>query len=243
MTKEREFYLFEQGEKYFSEKKLSLSLKHFNELIEINPQHVDGHYKLASIYYQQGKISLAIKFFRKVLELDENYTDAAISLSVLLNDIGQYDEAKKVFEVQSLKIKRSEEGGIIDPHINRKFGFKHFELGDLYFGYDRYDEALFEYEKSLRLNPDSPDSIVQIAKVYAKKGHVTKALELLRKAKVEHPNHLSIRVSLGILLFGNGNVIEAEEEWSKVVEKDPKNSDALMYLKLAQTATETSIKI
>ena len=46
---------------------------------------------------------------------------------------------------------------------------------------------------------------------------------------------------MGILHYGNGNIIEAQAEWEKVLIKDPKNEEALMYLNLAKAATETKL--
>ena len=62
------------------------------------------------------------------------HTDAAICLSVLFNDIGKYDEAKKVFEQanQSITIKQAS-GDLKDlvpryqtmrgKHVERRFGW------------------------------------------------------------------------------------------------------------------------
>src|SRR4051812_25935432 len=53
---------------------------------------------LATIYYDQGKFSKAIKTFKRALEIDPTYTDASVGLSIILNDLGKYDEGRKVFE-------------------------------------------------------------------------------------------------------------------------------------------------
>ncbi len=105
------------------------------------------------------------------------------------------------------------------------------------------DEALFEFNKSIGLNPENLEIRVKMAKVYAKKGFVSKAFEELKKLKNEHPTFAPARLALGVLLYGNGNIIEAQNEWERVLAIEPKNSEAEMYLNLSQTATETSLKI
>ena len=48
-------------------------------------------------YYLHGNLSKAIASFKKILADDPKHTDAAISLSIIYNDIGKYDEAKRIY--------------------------------------------------------------------------------------------------------------------------------------------------
>lgn len=129
-----------------------------------------------------------------------------------------------------------------DKHINKKFASKHFELADLYLSYNRYDEALFEFNKVVALDSENLEARIKIAKVYAKKGFLAKALEELRTLRNEQPAFAPARIALGVLHYGNGNIIEAQTEWEKVLLKDPFNAEATMYLNLSRTATETTLK-
>ena len=53
---------------------------------------------LATIYYDKGQFSKAIKTFKRALEIDPTYTDASVGLSIILNDLGRYEEGKEVFQ-------------------------------------------------------------------------------------------------------------------------------------------------
>ena len=200
---------------------------------------------LANVFHINGEIGKAIKAFSKVLSLNPEHTDAAISLSVLYNDIGQYEDARKVFEMANDRVKgkgKTANGITEDKHINKKFASKHYEIADLYLSYNRYDEALFEYNKVIALDPENLEAKIKIAKVYAKKGFIAKAIEELRVLKNEEPNYAPARIALGVIHYGNGNVLEAQTEWEKVLLKDPFQSEASMYLNLSRTATETNLK-
>lgn len=214
-----------------------------NEIIESDDKNIDALFILANIFHINGEIGKAIKAFNKVLALNPEHTDAAISLSVLYNDIGKYDEAKKVFDSANDRVKGKKKGqGLIeDKHINKKFASKHFELADNYLAYNRFDEALFEFNKVISLDPENLDARIKVAKVYAKKGFITKAIEELKTLKNEEPNFHPARIALGVLYYGNGNVLEAQSEWEKVLLKDPYNSEANMYMNLSKTATETRL--
>ena len=111
----------------------------------------------------------------------------------------------------------------------------------MYLTYNRYDEALFEFNKAIQLDSTNLDARVKIAKVYAKKNFISKAFDELKRLKTEEPSFLPGRVALGILYYGNGHILEAQMEWEKVLARDPHHQEALMYMNLSKTATETSI--
>ena len=111
----------------------------------------------------------------------------------------------------------------------------------MYFTYNRYDEALSEYNKVSSLDPLNLEVRVKIAKTFSKKGYVSKAFEVLRNIKSEDPNFIPARVALGLLHFGKGNTLEAQSEWQNALLKDPKNEEVLMYLNLSKSATETNL--
>jgi tetratricopeptide (TPR) repeat protein len=236
--------LLKAARDYFEKQEYKKAQVVLNDIVELDDKNVDAFFLLANIFHINGEIGKAIKAFTKVLNLSPEHTDAAISLSVLYNDIGQYEEAKKVFETASERIKGKNKGsGLLeDKHINKKFASKHFELAEMYFSYNRYDEALFEYNKVISLDPTDLDARIKIAKTYARKGFISKAIEELRLLKNEEPNFAPARVALGVIHYGNGNVLEAQSEWEKVLLKDPFHSEASMYLNLSRTATETNFR-
>ena len=204
---------------------------------------VEVYFSLANMFHQKGEIGKAIKSFNKVLEFNPFHTDAAISLSVLYNDIGHYESAKKIFEQADRRVKGGTTGtGLMeDKHINRKFALKHYELAEMYMSYQRYDEALFEYNKTISLDPSNLEPRIKVAKVYAKKKFFNKAFDELKRLKNEYPKCLEARMALGILYYGSGKVIEAQNEWEKVLSLDPRHNEAKMYLNLSRAATETTL--
>ena len=154
MELQRELELLTKGSSCFDRAEYQKALTILNEVIEINPKNTQAYFLIANIFHLKGQIGKSIKAFSKVLELDPGHTDAAISLSVIYNDIGRYSDAKAIFEKANENVKKKKGHQIPeDPHINKKFALKHFELAELYLTYNRYDEALFEYNKSVGLIP------------------------------------------------------------------------------------------
>src|SRR5882672_8810217 len=125
---------------YFKENKYALAEPLLNQLILKNAKSPEVFQMLGTIYYDQGKFNKAIRGFKRALELEPTYTDASVGLSIILNDIGKYEEGRKVFEeARSLLNKQSANE---DPYINEKFSIKHDELGEMYFSHGRFKEAL-----------------------------------------------------------------------------------------------------
>ena len=93
------------------------------------------------------------------------------------------------------------------------------------------------------LDPDNLEIRIKVAKTYAKKGFTSKAFEELKRLKNEHPAYMPARIALGLLYYGNGNIIEAQAEWQNVLSRDPNHPDAVMYLQLSRSATETTVTI
>ncbi|MBT3584162.1 MAG: hypothetical protein HN509_04610 [Halobacteriovoraceae bacterium] len=253
--------LLTKGISCFNNREYKKAQMLFAEIIEGDEKDrailIDAFFHMANIFHLKGEIGKAIKAFNKVLSLDPCHTDASISLSVLYNDIGHYEEGKRVFEQANERVRHkknqnaiydSEEAhvpgtitGIDDAHINKKFSLKHYELAELYMVYDRFDEALFEYNKCITLDSSNHEARIKLAKVYARKNFPSKAFEELRRLKTEEPSYLPARVALGVLYYGNGKILEAQAEWQNVLSKDPRNGQAAMYLNLSKTATETTL--
>ncbi len=232
--------MINEGIELYKANQIKKSCKVFTEILSEDPYCVDAHFYMANIFHIQGQLGKAVKAFNKVLELDPGHTDASISLSVILNDIGRYEDAQKIFEKANSSVK---DKGVQDPHINKKFADKHYELAEMYFSYNRYDEALFEYNKAAALDAENLEIRIKTAKVYSKKGYISKAFEELRKLKAERPDYIPARMALGLLHYGKGNTIEAQSEWQSALMKDPANEELQMYLTLSSSAKETNLHI
>ncbi len=122
---------------------------------EPNPRP-DVPYMLASIAFDKGQLKRAIQLFKQSLEIDPEFTDSSVGLSIILNDLGRYEEAKKVFEDAYSIMKQRQKLGK-DAFLTQKFAQKHTELGDLYLSNQFYQEALDEFQKALKYNPTMAD--------------------------------------------------------------------------------------
>lgn len=197
---------------------------------------------LATIYYNRGQFNKAIKTFKKALEIDPQYSDAAVGLSIILNDIGRYDEAKKVFaDAQAIIDKKK--APVVNHHIEEKFASKHIELGDLYLQYKRFDQAIEQYQKALQLTQKKSDIALLIAEAYTQAGQKKQAIQELRQVLQMNHKLITPRLKLGLILYNSNMIAEAVDQWENVLRLDPRNDEAQRYLKMAQATGITHLSI
>ena len=194
---------------------------------------------MATIYYDKGQFNKAIRTFKRALEIDPTYTDASVGLSIILNDLGRYDEGKKVFEDARSILNQNK--GTSDPYVEEKIASKHEELADLYFQYGRYNEALEQLLKAQKLSSRRAEISMRIAECFVKLGDTQKAIRCLQSMLRDYPHFNQARLKLGIIFYNLHQVAEATEQWENILLRDPKHSEAKKYLKMAQTVGITSL--
>ena len=228
--------LLDRVEVSLNEKKISEAEKFLAAALQKN-KTARAYFLLGQIYYEKGQFAHAVSAYKKTLVLDPQFVDASISLSILYNDLGQYEEGGFVFNRAERAVQAHEKGG--DPYLNEKLARKHKELGELYLKYNRHAEALEQFQKASQLKPDDPEARLNMAQTLYKDDKKLQALNDLVALKKECPQYVPGRILLGLVRYSLGHVIEAVEEWEKVLEKEPENEKAKAYLKLARNANTT----
>lgn len=210
-----------------------------NQLILRNSRNPEIFQMLATIAYDKGQFNKAIKTFRRALEIDPTYTDASVGLSIILNDLGRYDEGRQVFdEARSLLDKRK---GLADPWLEEKLASKHEELADLYFQYQRYNEALEQLLKAHRLSSSKAEITMRIADCFVKMGDADRAIKELKNLIKDYPQYLHARLKLGLVYYNLNLIAEATEQWENVLYREPQHAEAQRYIKMAQAAGITKV--
>jgi tetratricopeptide (TPR) repeat protein len=212
-----------------------------SQMLLQNTRNPEVYQMLATIAYDKGQFSKAIKTFKRALEIDPTYTDASVGLSIILNDLGKYDEGKQVFlDAQAQLDKKS---GKQDPFVDEKLASKHEELADLYYQYKRYNEALEQLLKAQKLSSRKAEITLRVAEVNVQLNQTDRAIKDLKSLIREYPHLIPARLKLGAIYYNSNNIAEATEQWENILIRDPQHPEALRYLKMAQAAGITSIDL
>lgn len=223
---------------YFQESKYDQAEPLLNQMILQNQKSPEIFHMLGTIYYDQGKFSKAIRAFRRALDLDPRFTDASVGLSIILNDIGRYEEGKQVFEEARNFLQQRKDQD--DPYINEKLSIKHDELGEMYFQYGRYRESLEQYDRALVLSTRKPELTMKRVECLLKTGEGQAAIQALMDLIRDEPRYVGARLKLGQINYEMGQVAEAVEQWEWILEQNPDHAEAKRLLKQAQSIELTS---
>ena len=224
--------LFKQAEEYFRADQYAKAERYLKELVLKDYKKALVFHMLGTIYYDSGKFNKAIRAFQRALEIDPSLTDASIGLSIIFNDLGRYEEGQKIFSEAQQRLKRK---SVEDPKFNQLLSIKCTELGDLYFKYGHFEEALEHFQKALDLSIRKIGITMKIVECYVKEGYYEKAIHMLRALCKTHPRFMAGRLKLGKLYYDSHQVPMAILQWEHVLTVEPENLQAKEYLKLTDS--------
>jgi tetratricopeptide (TPR) repeat protein len=232
--------LFLTAEDHFKENNYLLAEPILNQLVLKGSKNSAVFHMLGTIFYDQGKFNKAIRSFKRALEIDPAFTDSSIGLSIILNDLGRYEEGQKVFdEARAMLNNRSKSS---DTQVNERFANKHDELGEMYFQHQKFQEALEQFTKALALTTLRKAEIsVSIADCHIHLSSLPHAIRDLRLIVREFPQFVPARLRLGKCYYDSNQAPEAIEQWEAALHYDPNCSAAKDFLRLAQAVQVTNL--
>lgn len=225
------------AKRYFAERQYERCEPLLRKIVQEQSAFADAHNMLGVIYHAWGRFADAITSFEKALAQNPKYTEAMLNLSVLLNDLGRYKDAKKIYtnlRAGAGANGKKKSGTQIEPVLKGKLSNMHAELGDIYSGLGLYPQAAAEYERALVLNPEYVDILTKLGTAQREMGHPKESIDSFRKVLKLRPTYYQARVQLGLTFLVSGKKKDANKEWNAVLESDPQNPSAKMYLSLCE---------
>ena len=221
------------GKQSFENKDYSRAERYFRQVLGNNQNYADVHNMLGVICHIEGKFESAITCFKEALKLNPHYTEALLNLAVLYNDLGRYQDAKKLYG--NLQKKEKKTDNEIEPVLKGKLSNMHAEVGDTYRSIGLYKHAVEEYKKALFLNPTYVDIRTKLGMALREQGSLEASLKELKQVVKEDPRYVMAKIQLGITCYSLKKNGEAKNEWLSVLKQDPENESAKMYLRLCES--------
>jgi tetratricopeptide (TPR) repeat protein len=185
---------------------------------------------LGVICHDRGQVARAQEYFEQAVAINPRYTEAALNLAVTCNEQGLYEDARRAHEhVASLQPETARD---IEPFARGKLANMHADLGRAYAELQLQDKAIAQYREALALSPEFADIRTRLGQLLKDAGQYEAALRELRKVKLDRPKYVPGRISLGVTHFKMGELNQARLEWREVLEIDPENRTAGMYLRM-----------
>jgi tetratricopeptide (TPR) repeat protein len=202
-------------------------------------RYADVHHMLGVIAHSSGEFAKAEGYFERAVQLNPNYTEAQLSLMVTYNELGKYDEARRLYG----QVKDRTQRGPVDPFVKGRISNMHAEVAQAYIDAGLPSQAVSELSKAIQLSPDFADLRVKLGLLYRDIGELGLAREQLEAARDKNANFVQGRLALGTLLLGAGEHEAARREFEHVLTVEPNHKSAAMYLRLIQSSLRQSVSL
>ncbi len=147
------------------------ALQSLYKAVEYNPSNVQARINLATVYANKNRLNDAIRAYKGVIEVDGTNLDAHINLAKCLISKKKLDEAERYLK-SAIAIAPME-------------AESYWELGNVLWNKDRDTSgAIKNYEKAIKLNPNSELFYNNLALLYEGMNNKVKALETWKAALV-----------------------------------------------------------
>ncbi len=186
------------------------------------------HNLLGVTYHKQSRFPDALREFKKSLKVNSDFTEAALNLSVLLCDLGQYEEARAVFEQAFAQVKP---GRRVPDLILGRIANHHVTAARAYEQSLMTQEALQEYRKALLIYPQMPDIRIDLGRLYLRTGHPDKAFQEFTEILKVTPAHSQALLWAGIARHKSGKPDEARQLWRQAQAAAPADRGARALIK------------
>ena len=184
----------------------------YKDVLAADRRNVDANYLLGALFLHMGRVADAIAQLKAARKLKRN--DPRITL-----DLGNASEAAG-------DLKAAEDCFRDTIAIAKDFPGGHFNLGNLLYKSDRYDEAAASFRSVLALEPNVLDAWVNLGNSLFGKEDIEEADKAYRHALSLNPDHPDLIVNVANVIFKQGKRAEAEAMYRQVLERDADNAVA-----------------
>ena len=168
----------------------------YNNTIELDRDNINAYWYLAGYYSQMGKIDEAISSYYEIARLTDTYR-VWQELGTLLGQSGRYAEALEAFKKT---IENSEQPGVT-PYLG---------LAASYDALDSLPQAEAALEKAIEIDRYDVRIFRQMEAMYRGRDMITETIEANKKLVALVPSDWVSQRRLGILLFSDGQLKQAD---------------------------------
>jgi predicted Zn-dependent protease len=193
-----------------AENRMGDAIKEVQKAVEANPDRRDFKLVLANFEVRAAQYDAAIQVYQGLLDKDPKDEGLLFRIGEVYRRKGELNTAIDKFRAASQAAPND-----AAPLL---------QLGLLMDGTGRPDQAQPIYEQILKIQPDNPVALNNLAYIKAEKGiDLDQAQTMAQRARQKAPNSIEISDTLGWIYIKRNLSEEAVRLFSDLVVKDPKN--------------------
>jgi len=170
----------------------------------------------AKSYFNKGDYKNALITCDAILKIDTNHIDALNMTAIILMQ-------SKKFEVAIIILNK-----LIS--LSKKNSIYYYNRALAYRGLNNLEQSQENYELSIKQDPNSIPSIINLGNLFQEQGMHEEAIIQYKKAIMINPNDEKIYNNLGLSYFGMNLYENALEEYKKAINLNPKYEEAIFGL-------------
>ena len=188
--------LFTTALNFHQQKQFDSALNTYDQILAIDPSHLDTLSNLGSILKNLGRCDEAINYYQRVLQVKPEQIETWFNLGNALHIDGKLEAAEVAFR-KAIAIKPD-------------FGLAHFKLAKVLQEQQKFISAVDHYQKAIDLVPN-------LVEAYTNLGNTLKALGQLEQAIALHRQALQIQPSYAEAHYNLGNTLFAQKEYDLAI--------------------------
>jgi tetratricopeptide (TPR) repeat protein len=205
------------GGLYLERKNKSDAEKEFRQAIKLDPSNVESYLYIAIIHLEGKRYDEALKALKAMMKISPDNVLAVYYTSKAYLEMKSYGEAEKWLK-KTIALKPSFESAWLD-------------LGGLYELQNKNDQAIETYKQYSAINPSRMDIKLRLAKAYLRIQQFSEASAILEEVRRQDSTNREVRFTLGLsYFFKNEKIDRAIEEFSSLLEEDPKDERVRYFL-------------
>jgi len=205
------------GGLYLEKKDKPGAEKQFQSAIKLDPSNAESYLYIAVIYMESKRYDEALKSLQAILKISPENILASYYTAKVYMDMKSYGEAEKWLK-KTIALKPSFESAWLD-------------LGGLYELENKNTQAIETYRNYSAMHPSRLDIKLRLAKAYLRIQDFGEASAILEEVHRQDSSNREVRFTLGLShFFKNENIDRAIQEFSSLLDEDPKDERARYFL-------------
>src|SRR5437763_3036190 len=218
------------------------------EVLEKDPNHIEGHILMGSVLFAQDKKQQAFAELNHAIELNPQRVESYLSLArfyVMTKDItsaestfqraisvsggaalAHYEYGKFLVQVNRLDAAETEFQSAVNVDPNNREA--RFIQASFYLVKKRFEKAEDAYKALAELDKDKPEGRSVLADFYASVGRLDEAIAIYKEVIAKSPDYTQGRYRLTEILLNHADLAGAKNEVDTVLKNDAKDRQAII---------------